>query len=167
MIFVTTGSQKFQFDRLLRAVDELVSNAVIQDEVFAQSGYCTYIPENFTALSFMEHDEYEAVLTDSDLVITHGGAGTIINALKLGKKVIAVPRLERFGEHVDDHQVQFIATLGQENYLEPCLDINDLGQAYHTCISTTYRPFVSNNEAFLADLDSILSQNDLGKSSET
>lgn len=47
MIFITLGSQKFQFDRLLKAVDELIERGIIQDEVFAQTGYSTYVPNNY------------------------------------------------------------------------------------------------------------------------
>ena len=36
MIFITLGSQKFQFNRLLKKVDDLIESGVIKEEVFAQ-----------------------------------------------------------------------------------------------------------------------------------
>lgn len=108
MIFITLGSQKFQFDRLLKEVDKLVGEQFINQEVFAQIGYSKYKPKNFAYKDFLDRSEFARMEEKSEIVITHGGTGAIIGALKKGKKVIAVPRLARFGEHVDDHQLQLI-----------------------------------------------------------
>ena len=48
MIFITLGSQKFQFDRLLKEVDRLIADGVIQEKVFAQIGASEYLPQNYT-----------------------------------------------------------------------------------------------------------------------
>lgn len=82
MIFVTLGSQKFQFDRLLQAVDELKTD----EEIFAQIGYSNYEPQNYEYKKFLDRDEFENVMDKADIVITHGGTGAIIGAVKKGKK---------------------------------------------------------------------------------
>ena len=102
MIFVTTGSQKFQFNLLLKEVDELVEKKVICESVFAQIGYSDAYTD------FLNQQEFVEKLLGCDMVITHGGTGVIIRAVKNGKKVIAVPRLVKYGEHVDDHQIQLL-----------------------------------------------------------
>lgn len=108
MIFITLGSQKFQFNRLLKAIDKLVEQGKIKEEVFAQIGYSDYQPINYNYKQFLDRDEFAAMEGKADIVITHGGTGAIIGAVKKGKKVIAVPRLAKYGEHVDDHQLQLL-----------------------------------------------------------
>lgn len=108
-IFITLGSQKFQFNRLLIAVDKLCEKKVISGEdVFAQTGYSDYVPRNYSYNNFLDRDEFSVEMGKADIVITHGGTGAIIGAVKKGKKVIAVPRRAKYGEHVDDHQLQLI-----------------------------------------------------------
>ena len=59
MIFLTVGSQKFQFNRLLKKIDNLVEIGIIQEEVIAQIGYSDYIPKNFKYKQFMDRDEFK------------------------------------------------------------------------------------------------------------
>ena len=108
MIFVTLGSQKFQFNRMLVEIDRLIDEGKIIDEVFAQIGASDYKPKNFEYKDFLTQDEFKDYMKKADLVITHAGTGAIVTALKNDKLVIAIPRLARFGEHVDDHQIQLI-----------------------------------------------------------
>ena len=108
MIFITLGSQKFQFNRLLEQIDLLIEKGVIKEDVLAQTGASDYKPKHFNYKDFMTQDEFRENMSKSNFVITHAGTGAIITALKFDKKVIAIPRLARFGEHVDDHQIQLI-----------------------------------------------------------
>lgn len=87
MIFITLGSQKFQFNRLLKAVDELVAAGKIKDEVFAQIGYSDYKPMNYKYEQFLDREKFSQVMDKAEIVITHGGTGAIIGAVKKGKKV--------------------------------------------------------------------------------
>ena len=93
MIFVTLGSQKFQFNRLLIEIDRLVEEGKITEEVFAQTGYSDYEPKNYEYKNFLDRDEFSDIMGKCDKVITHGGTGAIIGAVKKEKKVIAVSRL--------------------------------------------------------------------------
>ena len=88
MIFVTLGSQKFQFDRLLRKIDELIDQGIITEEVFAQIGSSGYIPQNFKYTRFMDREEFAEFIQNASLVITHGGTGVIIGAVKKGKRLL-------------------------------------------------------------------------------
>lgn len=116
------GSQKFQFNRLLQAVDALVENGTITDRVLAQIGYSDYMPQHYEYKDFMDRDEFSSEMEQADIVITHGGTGVIIGALKKGKKVIAVPRLAKYGEHVDDHQLQIIGQFKELGLICSCKD---------------------------------------------
>ena len=77
MIFVTLGSQKFQFDRLLKKTDELIDKGIITDEVFAQIGASTYIPRNYKYTRFMDREEFSKCIEEASLIVTHGGTGVI------------------------------------------------------------------------------------------
>ena len=156
MIFITLGSQKFQFDRLLRKVDELIENGMINEQVFAQTGHSTYVPKHFKTEAFMDRDAFAATMEKADTVITHAGTGAIIGAVKKGKKTIAVPRLAKFGEHVDDHQLQIVEQFTEMDMLEPCWDTEDLAQAYSTAMEKTYTPYVSNTHTIIADIEDYL-----------
>ena len=113
MIFVTLGSQKFQFNRLLKAIDDLVERGGLKDKLFAPIGDSDYKPINFNYTKFLDRNEFAMKMKEADIVITHGGTGAIINAVKQGKKVVAVPRLKKYGEHIDDHQLQLISQFNE------------------------------------------------------
>lgn len=117
MIFVTLGTQKFQFDRLLKYIDEQIENGKIKEKVFAQIGNSTYIPKNYQYKDFIDKDEFENKINESSLIITHSGVGTIITALNKDKPVIVVPRLAKFKEHVDDHQLQIAESFSKKNFV--------------------------------------------------
>ena len=80
MIFVTLGSQKFQFNRLLKTIDELIENGYLTDEVFAQTGYSDYIPLHFNYKDFLDREEFAKKQDEANIVITHGGTGAIVGA---------------------------------------------------------------------------------------
>ena len=156
MIFVTLGSQKFQFNRLLRTVDEFVGQGKITDEVFAQRGYSDYVPQNYGYKEFMSHEEFEKIMEKADLVISHGGTGAIIGAVKKGKKVIAVPRLAKYGEHVDDHQVQLLTQFEEMNIIEACYDLDSLDELIKKTKKKTYQSYVSNTENIIYSIENYI-----------
>lgn len=144
-IFITLGSQKFQFNRLLKAVDELCEKGTVDaEDVFAQIGYSDYLPKNFSYKKFLDRDEFSNEMEKANIVITHGGTGAIIGAVKRGKKVIAVPRLAKYGEHVDDHQLQLIKQFDDLNLICSCHDVGDLETALDTVQQTKYNSYKSN-----------------------
>ncbi len=153
MIFVTLGSQKFQFNRLLKKMDELVENGIITEKVFAQIGASDYIPKHYEYKDFLNRDEFEEKTRECDLFITHGGTGAIIGAVKKGKKVIAVPRLAKYGEHVDDHQLQLLEQFQDMNIIETCVDLDELEDKYIRIQDIQMVPYVSNTQSVI---DSII-----------
>lgn len=156
MIFVTTGSQKFQFNRLLREVDELVEKKVIRESVFAQIGYSDYRPANYAYTDFLNQQEFVEKLIGCDMVITHGGTGVIIRAVKNGKKVIAVPRLVKFGEHVDDHQIQLLSQFEGMNLICACYDISTLGNCILSAKEHMFGHYVSNTQNIIRDIEDFI-----------
>lgn len=158
-IFITLGSQKFQFNRLLKAVDELCEKEIIKSQnVFAQIGYSDYIPKNYKYENFLDRDKFGMEMGKADIVITHGGTGAIIGAVKLGKKVIAVPRLAKYGEHVDDHQLQLIKQFDDLNLIYSCKATADLEIALKTVRNTKYASYVSNTKNIIDSIEEFIKE---------
>lgn len=133
MIFVCVGSRDYQFNRLLKALDELVAEGKVSDEIVAQTGLSEYEPKHYTWHRYLDQDVFKDYQQKADLIISHGGTGALVGALKMGKQVIAVPRLAQFGEHIDDHQTQVCGALAGEGYLRQVLDMKDLGDVIEQC----------------------------------
>lgn len=157
-VFVTVGSQKFQFNRLLAAVDGCVASGVIDVPVFAQTGCSDYSPKNFEWRPFLDRDEFSSLVEGCDTVVTHGGTGAIVGALKKGKRVVAMPRLAKYGEHVDDHQVQLLEQFSEAGLILVCEDEESLAEAYRASLSREFAIYEPNNERFIGDLDRYLSK---------
>lgn len=159
MVFVTLGSQKFQFNRLLRAIDELCTEGQIGEAVFAQTGYSDYVPKRYPYKHFLNHQEFEEIMDKANIVIAHGGTGAIIGAVKRGKKVIAVPRLAKYQEHVDDHQLQLLEQFSEMNLIHVCLGCGDLGKAIAEVRNKEFSSYVSNTEAIIESIEQFIENN--------
>ena len=144
VIFVTVGTQDKQFPRLLNAIE----NISIQEEIVIQSGNTDFKSNknNIKVYKFLPQNEFYDYMMKSNQVITHAGVGTIISSIKKDKKVIAVPRLSKYSEHVNDHQLQILDTFSKAGYILPLYDFEDL----EGLIKTKFEPkeFKSNNTKF-------------------
>ncbi|MGL6199653.1 MAG: PssE/Cps14G family polysaccharide biosynthesis glycosyltransferase [Lachnospiraceae bacterium] len=158
MIFVIVGSQKFQFDRLLKKVDSLIVQGIINEDVYAQIGASCYIPQNYVYDRFLDQFKFAEKIEECDMVITHGGTGAIINALEHNKKVIAVPRLSQYGEHVDDHQVELLEQFGSHKLICYCRDVKELGQCVKDIKQMSFERYESNTKAYIYDIQEYLSR---------
>ena len=107
MIFVTVGTHEQQFNRLIKKIDQLKKDGHIKDDVFIQTGFSDYIPESCDWKKFLSYEEMTQKIKDAKIVITHGGPSSFILPLQYGKTPIVVPRIKKYDEHVNDHQVEF------------------------------------------------------------
>lgn len=156
MIFITVGSQKFQFNRLLEQIDLLIEKGAIKEDVFAQVGASDYKPKHYDYKDFITQDEFKEYMSKCNFVITHAGTGAIITALKSDKKVIAIPRLAKYGEHVDDHQIQLIDEFKELNFIEPVYEIDDLEQAIKDIVNKKYNKYISNTDTIIKDIEKFI-----------
>lgn len=146
MVFVAVGTQKFQFNRLLKAVDDLIEQGKLTDEVFAQVGHSDYVPRNYAYQDFLSKDEFQSCIDRCDLLITHSGVATIIAGLRQEKKIVVVPRLARFAEHVDDHQFQIAENFSSKNMLMMCRVGDDLAELIREARTHTFERYVSQRD---------------------
>ncbi|WP_449462949.1 PssE/Cps14G family polysaccharide biosynthesis glycosyltransferase [Streptococcus suis] len=152
MIFVILGTQKFQFNRLLQALDDFKKDNVINEDILAQKGYSDFIPSSYETIDFMDKAIFDQKIEEADLVICHAGTGAIITALKKEKKVITVPRLRQYGEHVDDHQKQIATMFSKLGYLETVTSLEELPEVLDRLYMSSYRRFESTNDLFIEEL---------------
>lgn len=148
MIFVTLGTQDKPFKRLL----DYVENSNIQDEFIVQAGFTDYETKKFKIYKYLDKDEFDNYIKDADLVICHGGVGTIVSCLNDEKKVLAVPRLSKYGEHQNNHQLQIVNAYKQKGYLTVMNDGDDFDLKVIEAMAFKPNKFVSNNEVFVNKL---------------
>ena len=148
MIVVTVGTQKFQMDRLIQAVDQLAGSGILNEDFFIQSGHGTYTPEHCQYAAFLKKEEMEEKMDGCSILLSHAGVGSILMGLKRGKKVIVIPRMQKFGEHVDDHQIEIAESFANAGYIKYVEDISLLAAAIEECAQWTPNTFVSNKEKF-------------------
>lgn len=151
MIFVSLGSREYQFNRLLKELDRLIEAGQLHEEIFAQIGGSDYEPKHYQWERFLDKERFSVLQQQADLIISHGGTGALIGALKIGKKLIAVPRLAKFGEHIDDHQTQISGVLAEQGYLLSVTEMDDLGDAVKKMQSAT-SPEPYQRESFIMPL---------------
>ena len=156
MIFVTVGSQKFQFNRLLKQIDKLIDEKKINEKVIAQIGYSDYKPENYEYKQFMDRYEFLLNINNCSKVITHGGTGAIIGAVKKRKKVIAVARLKKFNEHVDNHQLEIIRAFEKMNFIKSINEIEELERAIKDIENINFDEYKSNTHAIIQSIDEFI-----------
>ena len=104
MILVLVGTHNIGFDRLVQSADDLA--ALISETVIIQKGSSTYIPRYAEFFDFASGKCIDDLAGNASVMITHAAAGSILLAILLGKPLVVVPRLKRFGEALDDHQQQ-------------------------------------------------------------
>lgn len=149
MIFVTLGNQNFPFRRLLIAVDQLIEKGIIHEEVVVQNGHTPYQSSRFTSCTFLSKKDFDHHIEQSRFVISHAGAGSIINCLKKGKKVIVAARLAEYDEHIDNHQTEIVTAFAQKRLIIPLeKDMKDIEAKVKTIDHTVLETFISNNALF-------------------
>ena len=150
MILVTLGTQDKTFVRLLEKINQLIDQGLIKDKVVVQAGFTKYSSDNMEIFDLIPQDEFNNLMSKADLVITHGGVGNIISALEKNKKVIAVPRLAKYGEHINDHQTQIIAKFNDLGYIIGLQDVDELDRAIKEVKKFKPQKFVHDNSKMLS-----------------
>ena len=148
MILVTLGTQKQSFERLLKYVE----NASIDSEVIVQKGKTEYVSNKMKVFNFITYDEMSKYIDKADVIITHGGTGSVIGPLRKGKKIIACARLSKYDEHVDDHQTELVSVFASKGYILELNEDNDLTELLEEAKGFKPKKFKSNSEDFLKKL---------------
>lgn len=128
MILITLGTQDKEFTRLLDQVQKEIDKGNIKDKVVVQAGYTKYESKDMEIFDLIDREKFSELISSCDLLITHGGVGSIITGLQNNKKVIVAPRLSKYNEHMNDHQIQITENFSRMKYILPLYENDDLGK---------------------------------------
>ncbi len=149
LILVTLGTQDKSFVRLLNAIEYQIKKGVIKEPVIVQAGYTKYNSDYMQIFDFISKEEFDQLIKKCDVLITHGGVGSIIEGLKNNKKVIAAPRLAKYKEHTNDHQIQIIKNFSKRKYIIALWDFDELGNILINIDKFVPAPYNSNQKNFV------------------
>ncbi len=153
MVFVTLGTQDKTFERLIEAVENQVKKQNIKEEVIVQAGSTKYVSDFVKIIPYMNENEFHDYMKKANIIITHGGVGTIIEGLELKKKMIVVPRLAKYGEHVNDHQVQIVENFEKSGYILAVYDLEKLDLVLAKLKEFIPKEYKKNNDKFVNKLE--------------
>ena len=160
MIFITLGSQDKPFPRLIDEVELLLKTKKINEEVIAQIGPTKYDGELINAFKMAkDFKELQDYIDKANLVITHGGVGSILDAISRGKKVIAIPRLKKYKESANDHQEQIIKKLNDEKYIIGIYNVKDLEEAIKYSKNFVPKRYIKDNRKMLKIIEDFIDKN--------
>ena len=148
MILVLLGTQDKPFLRLLKMVSKEIDKGNIKEKVVAQTGYTTFSNEKITTFDFKSKDEIEKLIDKARIIITYAGVGTITECLEKGKKIIVVPRLKKYLEHTNDHQMQITKEFEMKGYVIALYDNKRLSAALEKIKTFKPKRYESNSENF-------------------
>jgi len=158
MILVTLGTQDKSFERLLVEIERLIDQKVIREKVIVQAGYTKYSSDKMEILDYLPKDEFEKLIHQSRILITHGGVGSIFDGLARDKKIIAVPRLSKYMEHTNDHQLQVVEKLGNEGYILPCTGVEDVEENLKKIRTFHPKKYKENNRQMLSLIENFIEE---------
>lgn len=154
MILVTLGTQKQQFTRLL----DMIENSKIKDKIIVQAGYTKYKSKKMEIFDFIDYQQMNDLIENADVIITHAGTGSIVTPLKRNKKVIAMARLKKYKEHVDDHQEQIVNIFSEVGYIEKIDDSSNLDEVINKIKNKEMNKFISNSNIFIDEIKKIIDE---------
>ena len=159
MILVTLGTQDKQFPRLLQAVQKAIDEGHIKEKVVVQAGHTVFAGRNMEVFDFIPTDRFAQYLEQADLIITHGGVGTIMTALKKQKVILGAARLAKYGEHQNDHQTQLLEAFDRDGFLIYMEDLSDIFPYLEKAQGFVPRRYQSNTAAFIRKLEDWIGRN--------
>ena len=159
MILVLLGTQNNSFHRILEEIQKNIDNGNIKEEIVVQTGYTKFESKKMTLYNQMPLDEIISLIDKADLVITHGGVGSIITAIEKNKKVIAIPRLKKYKEHVNDHQLEIIKSFDELGYIIGLNGVEELGDSLKKVNDFMPKQYVKNTGNILKIVENFIDSN--------
>lgn len=149
LILVTLGTQDKPFTRLLDDIQKEIDRGNIQDKVIVQAGFTKYNSKDMEIFDLIDREKFTSLVEECDLLITHGGVGSILTGLKNNKKVIVCPRLAKYQEHMNDHQVQIVNNFYKAGYILKYSEGDNLSILLKKVAEFKPKKYISNTEKFV------------------
>ena len=162
MIFVTVGTHEQPFNRLIRYIDKLKEKGLIREEVVIQTGYSTYEPRYCRFSKLFPYSEMCRFVKEARIVITHGGPSSFIMPLQEGKIPIVVPRQKRYGEHVNNHQLEFCRAIEERSgniiVVEEVRELKRAILRYDKIVAEMPSSIKSHNDIFNEEFEKVINE---------
>jgi len=159
MILVLLGTQNNSFVRLLNAVQDCIDKKIITDEVVVQAGFTKYESKDMKIFSMIHKDQFADLLDKADVVITHAGVGSIIASIERGKKTIVVPRLKKYNEHVNNHQIQIARKYKHDGYVKSVMNLKHLGDVIKSIDTFEPKAYLKGKSNILSIIEEYIDNN--------
>ena len=181
MVFVSIGTQDKKFDRLITYLKKLKEENILKEDLVIQSGITevdfgyddnynvndnnknnnsnsnsNYNKYNVSSFDYITVEEMEKYIQEANYVIIHGGVGTIIQCIMENKKTIVVPRLEKNGEHENDHQLEIANKFKELNYIAVANNYEELKDIICNIQNISFDRYIPTNEEFVEKLEEII-----------
>lgn len=156
LIFVVLGTHELPFTRIIKEVEKLKKEGFIKDKVIVQNGHTKYKSDVMELKPFINFNDMDKLYEEAKLIITHAGTGSVITPLKKGKKVIVAPRLSKFGEHNDDHQLELVEAFEKSGHILAWYENDSLKDILKKVESFHPKPFESKKELMLKTLQEFI-----------
>lgn len=158
MILVSLGTQDRSFERLLKAIEKQIKLGNIKERVVVQAGETKYASDCMEIFDLIPSSEFLKLLDECDVLLCHGGVGTIIDGLKHHKKIIAAARLKEYGEHQNNHQKQIIKEFVEKHLILELEDFDALAQKLEEIQDFVPAEYESNTKYFVAQLEDYIDE---------
>ena len=159
MILVLLGTHELQFTRLLKDIEKCIDNGGINEEVLVQTGNTKYQSDKMKMIDYISYDQLTELTKKADFIITHGGTGSIVTSLRMDKKVIAVPRLKKYNEHNDDHQMEILNVFSEKGYIIIYSEHDSLEEKIKELKKFEPQPFSSDNSKMVEIIKNFINKN--------
>ena len=159
MILVTLGTQDKSFKRLLDAIQKQIDNGNIKDKVVVQAGCTEFESKDMEIFDLIDRDKFNELISECDLLITHGGVGSILTGLNNNKKVIAAPRLKEYKEHTNNHQLEIIEKFSDSGFILPLYDFDNLEKVLKDIKKFKPKKYKSNTENMIKIIENYIENN--------
>jgi UDP-N-acetylglucosamine transferase subunit ALG13 len=152
MILVTLGTFNIEFPRPLKAIEKAVIEKKITEKIIVQRGHTNFESDYLEVVQFFTPAELDKLYDEARVVVVHSGIGSVLSGVKKGKKLIVVPRLRKYKEHVDDHQLDLLNEFAKSNYIIPWNENEGFDEVLAKAENFVPSPFVSTKDNLVGAL---------------
>ena len=149
LILVTLGTGDKPFPRILETLEKELQKGNIKDEVIVQAGCTKFASKYMQIFDLVSMDELNNLIKKCDILITHGGVGSILMGLKNNKKIIGVARLQKYGEVANDHQLQILENFEKDGLILYLKDLKNINKILKEATKFKPKKYKANNKKLI------------------
>lgn len=146
MILVTLGTFNIEFPRPLKAIQKAVIEKKVTEKVVVQRGHTNFDSDYLEVVQFFTPAELDKLYDEARLVVAHSGIGSVLSGVRKGKKLIVVPRLKKYNEHIDDHQLDLLHEFDKSNYIIAWNENESFEEVLAKAENFVPKPFISTKD---------------------